>query len=240
VEAAESLPSVSQIYLFLGKCFSYPKEEFYTLVEEERTGEELRVLVKGLPFDVNFRGIPSPSLPQEEFESEYLSSFDLALAGPSLPCPLYESAYREEETSSRDITEELLRFYDHFNVKLSDKEKDYPDHLAVELEFMGFLAKKEADAVEQGRDPAAYRRAQLDFLERHLDRWVHRLAERVQERVREPFYRGVSSFLGEFLMCHLLYLREKAAAQESPGEPLPAIGPAALPRAMRTPSGGGP
>ena len=218
MKAAESLPSVSQVYLLLGKCFSYPEEEFYRLMADERAGEELRVMMEGLPFNVNFRGIPSPSLPQEEFESEYLSSFDLALAGPSLPCPLYESAYREEETSSRDITEELLRFYDHFNVKLSDKEKDYPDHLAVELEFMGLLAKKEADAVEQGKDPAAYRRAQLDFLERHLAKWVPRLHQRIQKKVREPFYRGASIFLGEFLKSHPSYLRSCGTLQGRAGK----------------------
>lgn len=215
--AADSLPSVSQVYLFLGKCFSYPKEELYTLVQEERTGEELRVLVKGLPFDVDFQGIPPPGLPQEELESQYINSFDLGF-GPALPCPLYESAYGEEDTSSRDITEDLLRFYDHFHVKLSDKEKDYPDHLAVELEFMAFLAKKEADAIGQGKDPAPYLRAQLDFLQRHLAKWVHRLHQRIQKKVREPFYRGASIFLGEFLKSHLSYLRSSVTLQGRAGK----------------------
>ncbi|MBI4734568.1 MAG: molecular chaperone TorD family protein, partial [candidate division NC10 bacterium] len=137
----------------------------------------------------------------------------------SLPFPLYESAYREEETSSRDITEELLRFYDHFQVKLSDKEKDYPDHLVVELEFMAFLAKKEADAMGQGKDPAPYRRAPLDSLDSHLDKWVHRLDERLQERIREPFYQGASSFLREFLMNHLSYLH-KGATRVIPSTPM--------------------
>lgn len=219
MEAAKSLPSVSQVYLFLGRCFAYPREEFYWLMQDARAGDQLRVLVKGLPFDVDFKGIPPPSLPQEEFESQYINSFDLGF-GPALPCPLYESAYGEE-ISSRDITEDLLRFYDHFQVKLSDQEKDYPDHLAVELEFMGFLTKKEADAMEQGKDPAPYRRAQLDFLERHLDKWVHKLDERVQERVREPFYRGASAFLREFVTNHLSYVRKNVDAAEPRPPPLP-------------------
>src|SRR3990172_641416 len=131
MERSGSLPSVSEVYLFLGKCFSYPSEEFYELIKDEVTGEQLGATVEGLPFRVNVRGMPRPTLPRGELESEYISSFDV---GPTLPCPLYESAYRED-TSSRDVTEELLRFYDHFLVKLSDKEKDYPDHLVAELEF---------------------------------------------------------------------------------------------------------
>jgi DMSO reductase family type II enzyme chaperone len=206
MEAAQPLQSVSQVYLFLGRCFSYPDEEFYALMKDGHTGEQLRGMVERLPFDVSFKGIPSSSLPQEEFESEYINSFDIGF-GPSLPCPLYESAYRED-TSSRDITEELLRFYEHFDVKLSDKGKDYPDHLVVELEFMAYLAKKEAEALERGRDPAPYRLAQRDFLERHLDTWVGRLDERIQMKVREPFYQWASSFLREFLMHHRSYLHE--------------------------------
>ncbi len=215
MEAAQPLPSVSQVYLFLGRCFSYPDEEFYTLMKDGRTGEQLRAMVEGLPFNVNFKGIPSPSLPQGEFESEYINSFDIGF-GLSLPSPLYESAYRED-TSSRDITEELLRFYEHFNVKLSDKEKDYPDHLVVELEFMAFLAKKEADGAQRGNDPRPYRRAQADFLERHLDKWIRKLDEKIQKTIEEPFYQGASSFLGEFLLNHLSYLRKNVGHQAAGG-----------------------
>ena len=206
MEAADSLPSVSQVYLFLGKCFSYPTQEFYQLTQDEGTGEEVRAMVEALPFDVNFKGIPSPSLPQEEFESEYIKSFDIAF-GPSHPCPLHESDYRDD-VSSTEITEELLRFYEHFQVKLSDKERDYPDHLVVELEFVAYLAKKEADAGKRGNNPAPYRRAQVDFLERHLDKWVPKLDEKIQKRIKQPFYQGASSFLREFLSSHLSYLRK--------------------------------
>ena len=211
MEAADSLPSVSQLYLFLGKCFSYPTQEFYTLMKDGRTGEQLRAMVEGLAFAVKFRGILAPSLPQEELESEYISSFDIAF-GPSLPCSLYESGHRED-VSSTDITEELLRFYEHFQVKLGDKERDYPDHLVVELEFMAYLAKKEGDALKRENDPAPYRFAQADFLERHLEKWVSRLDERIQKRIKEPFYRGASAFLREFLSNHLPYLRKSVGHQ---------------------------
>jgi len=209
MEAADSLPSVSQLYLLLGKCFSYPTQEFYQLTQDEGTGEQVRTMVEALPFAVKFKGISTPSLPQEDFESEYISAFDLAF-GPSHPCPLHESDHRDD-VSSTEITEELLRFYEHFQVKLSDKERDYPDHLVVELEFMAYLAKKEADAGKRGNDPAPYRRAQVDFLERHLDKWVPKLDEKIQKRIKQPFYQGASSFLREFLSSHLSYLRRNVS-----------------------------
>src|SRR3972149_5644288 len=124
MEPVESSPSVSLVYLFLARCFSYPQEDFYNLIKDEHTEEQLKVIMEALPFNVDFRGIPSARLSQEKFESEYINSFDIT---PS--CPLYESVYTGQDTSSRDIIEELFRFYDYFNVKLSDKERDYPDHL---------------------------------------------------------------------------------------------------------------
>lgn len=196
---------ISRLYLLLGRCFSYPEEGFSETMKDKRMEDEIKGLVRGLPFEMNFEGIPSPSLPQEEFESNYINSFDIAGARP-----LYESSYTayREDLSSRDIYEDIFRFYEHFDIKLSKKEKDYPDHLVAELEFMAFLAKKEANALELGKDANPYRRAQLDFLERHLNKWVHKLDERIQKRIKVPFYKGASTFMVEFLRKHLLYLRE--------------------------------
>lgn len=200
-----SISSISRLYLFLGRCFSYPEEGFCEAMKDERLNDEIRALVEELPFEVKFRGIPAPSLPQDELESEYISSFDLGFS-PSLPCPLYESDYRSGELSRVEILEELLRFHEHFDIQLSDREKDYPDHLVAELEFMAFLAKKEADAIGGGKAPDPYRLAQRDFLERHLNRWVYQLHERVQKRLKEPFYQGASPFMVEFLSHHQSYL----------------------------------
>ncbi len=199
--------SIPQTYLFLSKCFSYPEEGFSETMRDKRMEEEIKDLVEGLPFEVNFRGIPFPSSQDEiaDIESEYINTFDLG-GGKTL----YESAYtgHRDDMCSRDIYEDLLRFYEHFDIKLSDKEKDYPDNLVVELEFMAFLAKKEADALEFGKDANPYRLAQRDFLERHLNKWVDKLNERIQKRGKEPFYMGASAFMVEFLRNHQLHLRE--------------------------------
>ncbi len=195
--------SISQIYLFLGRCFSYPKNEFYEAMKDIRVREEVWALLGGAPFKLKFNNcIPSPPLLQEEFETGYISTFDI---NPSRP--LYETAYSREDMCARDIYEDLLRFYDYFDIKLSEQEKDYPDHLTVELEFMAFLSKKEGDATGPGVSPDPYRLAQLDFIERHLDKWVYKLDEKIQTKVKDPFYKGVSAFTKGFIKEHHLYLQ---------------------------------
>lgn len=193
---------ISRLYLLLGRCFSYPEEGFAGSIQDKRMEDEIKDLVKGLPFEMNFMGIPSTS--QDEIESEYINNFDMG-GGRTL----YESAYtgHRDDMCARDIYTDLLRFYEHFDIKLADKEKDYPDNLAVELEFMAYLAKKERDAIAHGKDPVPYSLAQHDFLERHLNKWVHKLDERIQKRGKEPFYMGASAFLSEFIKKHLSYIR---------------------------------
>lgn len=203
ISSATQIKPISQSYLFLGYCFSYPTEEFYKTVGRKEWADEWSVLIASLPFKVDIKGIPSPTLQQDEFESEYINNFDIT---PS--CPLYESSYPRKEMSSRDIYEDLFRFYEHFNVRLNEKEKDYPDNLVAELEFMSFLVKKEYDVLELGKNPEPYRRAQLDFLKRHLNQWVTKLDERILKSLKEPFYIGASAFMVKFLRNHQLCLQE--------------------------------
>ncbi len=206
----EPLHPTSWVYLLFGRCFSYPAVDFREALKDEAVGHAMKGALETLPFEVSFKGIPSPRLPQDELEAEYINAFDL-----TPPCPLYESDHRSDELSRRDILEELLRYYEHFDIKLSDSGKDYPDHVVVELEFMAFLTQKEARALERGRDPDPYRRAQFDFLDRHLNRWVHLLDERIRQHVKEPFYEAMSSFMGEFVRKHLSYLEASMAAHAS-------------------------
>jgi DMSO reductase family type II enzyme chaperone len=200
---------VSSVYLFLARCFSYPTEESYKAMKG--LDVEISNLVEGLPFEVDFNGIPAPSLSQEEIENEYINAFDL------MPlCPPYESSYREDV--HRDIYEELFRFFDHFAIRLNDRAKDFPDHLVVELEFMSYLAQQQAQAEEVKKDTLPFLKAQRDFLERHLALWIPRLNERIHEYVREPFYRGVSASMTEFLQGHLEYLRKICSSERTQEE----------------------
>ena len=74
----------------------------------------------------------------------------------------------------------ISAFYRHFGLQASQADEgraDEPDHLASMLEFMAVLAHLEARALRRNRDPAAYRRAQRDFLRRYLGPLLHAVAD---------------------------------------------------------------
>ncbi len=104
--------------------------------------------------------IPAPS---KNAKTEFLEAFEPAVSKTA--CALYQSAHSSREQTS--LYEELIRWYDHFGLQRKAKA-ELPDHISVELEFMHFLSYREHLA---GDDPVAVntlRRAQKEFLEKHL------------------------------------------------------------------------
>lgn len=65
----------------------------------------------------------------------------------------------------------IQAFYQHFDLRAATGDEgrhEEPDHVATMLEFMAVLHHLEAQALDHGADPAPYRRAQRDFLQRYL------------------------------------------------------------------------
>lgn len=101
----------------------------------------------------------------------WLAAFDTAVSRSA--CSLHEAAYAGGERSA--LLEELVRFYAHFGL-VREECAELPDHLAVELEFMVFLNRLEERCAQRQEDVAGVRRAQRDFLSRHLARLARGIA----------------------------------------------------------------
>jgi DMSO reductase family type II enzyme chaperone len=99
--------------------------------------------------------------------ADYQEAFDPAVSKQA--CSLWERTHTEENESS--LFEELTRFYEFFGLG-RDQGAETPDHISVELEFMHFLTHLESKAAGRTEDLLSVRRAQRDYLRRHLSRVV--------------------------------------------------------------------
>lgn len=205
IREAEDWAPVAQAYLFFARSLSYPKREFYELLASEETQAWLRDLLSDLPFTVTIDGDLRFASPWEEIEPEYIDNFDIVPL-----CPLYEGLTRTDQTR-QEVLIELLRLYEHFGVELREEQRDFPDHLCVEIEFMAYLAQAESQATESWRQLQALRLAQRDFLERHLLVWVPILNQKVASSTGEPFYVKAVKGLDDFLRKHHEYLQGTVA-----------------------------
>ncbi|MEQ8654453.1 MAG: molecular chaperone TorD family protein [Kiloniellales bacterium] len=79
----------------------------------------------------------------------------------------------------------VTAFYRHFGLQAATQDEghhDEPDHLASMLEFLAVLSHLEARALARDQDASPYRRAQRDFLRRHLLGLLQAIRERLREQ----------------------------------------------------------
>ena len=78
---------------------------------------------------------------------------------------------------------------------------ELPDHVGVELEFMGYLCGQALDALRAGDQArlGEYRRLEQHFFREHVEAWVRLLAERLASQAQTSLYRFLGNFLNLFL-----------------------------------------
>lgn len=130
----------------------------------------------------------------DDLAIEYTRLFDAGASGP--PCPLYGGLYDGDRMAKM---EEAVRFYNHFGLRLSEAQRELPDHITTELEFMHYLAYREAEALQAGVDPGPYQRAQRDFIARNLGAWVPKLCERLDHAGAAGYFVTLLGLLADLL-----------------------------------------
>ena len=138
---------------------------------------------------------------EEQRQLDYVASFDCSVYQSA--CSLHEAAYASE--GQEVLFEELTRFYEYFGLE-RDRAADLPDHLTVELEFMHFLSFLEAGNTADDNAMVSLRRAQRDFLNRHLQKLVLNIAENYPGN--SLHYKSLLDELLAFINAEYSYLNE--------------------------------
>jgi len=193
----------SRFYAHLSKALSFPTPEFHREVIDGRWLAATADLIRALPARVaaGASGAWRGPADYDEFQSQYIRLFEVGARG-SAACPLFSGQYGRDRLHAM---EELVRFYNFFGLRIS--QGVMPDHVTVEMEFMHFLAFKEAEARDAGGDVESYMRAERDFLQRQLANWWPLLAAAVKLQRPLPFYRSLVALTGRFFDSERTYLQ---------------------------------
>jgi DMSO reductase family type II enzyme chaperone len=103
------------------------------------------------------------------------------------------------------VMEATVRFYNYFQLKLSSTQRELPDHITTELEFLHYLTFRETEARQSGADPSSLLRAERDFLTRHLCKWVPRMQARLAKQETDPFFPALVHFAASFFEADRAY-----------------------------------
>lgn len=190
-------------YALLASAVRHPTEEFHDLIASGELEAQLASLLARTTLDIDPPAIDS-NVEYEDLAaryndvfvigySEYENPMDGTLNSTEPPVPLYESAYRTD-VSWNDVNLDLARAYDYYGLGVDESRREHHDHLALQLEFAGYLARREA-AVD-GIDAAS---ARLDLLDRHLSVLVEGVHGRLAEEAGTGCYETMIGFLHEFV-----------------------------------------
>ncbi len=188
----------SRTYALFNEALAYPDDEFRESLAQGGLVVPLRESLDTLCPEIESTDSRWQALRDvgttDDLAVEHTRLFDVGASGP--PCPLYGGLYGGDRMKKM---EEAVRFYNHFGLTLSEEQRELPDHVSTQLEFMHYLAYREAEALHAGVDPGSYRRAQRDFVGRHLGAWIPKLCQRLEREEASPYVRTLVSFLAEFL-----------------------------------------
>jgi TorA maturation chaperone TorD len=115
-----------------------------------------------------------------ELEAEYTRLF----IGPGPHIALQESVQRGEGRYWGEFTCLVAQWYTRCGYQVDPAWKDFPDHLAVELEFASFLFENEAVEAQQA------------FLREHPLCWMPGVVDQITELAHWGFYRAFAGLLG--------------------------------------------
>lgn len=119
-----------------------------------------------------------------------------------LIAPPYGSIYIDDsKTVMGDSTPRVAAFYHSCGLRLADNFHELPDHFAVELEFMSFLAFKQREAEVSGNKDEVTRIVSLqrEFLDRFLMPWLTPFTSAIISDGEAPFYQAIAHCTAAFV-----------------------------------------
>jgi TorA maturation chaperone TorD len=138
----------------------------------------------------------------------YTSLFILGKESESV----YESVHRSpEKLLKQESWSDVKAFYLQNGFCRTDKMNIVEDHISIELQFMGLLSGKAADACER-EDFKTCREilaVQLRFYEEHISKWIPGLCTNIAEhkdKVGFAFYSAYAFLLKGFIAEDMLFL----------------------------------
>jgi len=114
------------------------------------------------------------------------------------PPPPYESVYREGGQVMGLSAQQVRQAFGEVGYTLPPGGEP-PDHVGIELDFMGHLCHREASA--EAAEAATYQERGRQFLREHLLPWVPRWCHQVAQQAHPGLYRGLAELTTAFLQA---------------------------------------
>jgi TorA maturation chaperone TorD len=176
----------------LAACYYSPTAAFV----EENCCDSLATLLAEMAPEAAGYAVEAANLIKNNSLEELAVEHARLFMGPfQLVAPPYGSIYLDDaKTVMGESTARVLAFYRANGLQLADDFHELPDHIAVELEFLSYLANRQREAEDAGNQREVERLAgvQQEFLTSYLLPWLEPFTSAIIEDGESPFYQAVA------------------------------------------------
>lgn len=155
---------------------------------------EIVPLISDIPELAETLGENGNSINWEEMAADHYQLFGMNVYP-------YESCFLEPERNpGADVSRSVLEFYSQSGFQSSNEES--PDHIAVELELLGFLTNTERNYLLEGNfeEVEKIRAVQVEFIDRHLVYWLPQFVFAVSRQNIHPLYNQTAELMLDVIL----------------------------------------
>ncbi|NNN22382.1 MAG: hypothetical protein HKL80_10330 [Acidimicrobiales bacterium] len=190
----------SAVYMVLGSFFAPPGDSHFDKAVNDHWEKEMTEAASLLPFEFD---TGHPTIDEATSKEAYIGEYDRLFSSGDRLNLLVASQYSSDP---ENLMAQVKRDYEYFGLGGSESSERPIDHLASECDFLQYLCFKEA-ASPSPRLAGSYRRAQRDFLERHLISWVPDIVAKVTPLNPIKPYDWALSRLNDFIQADYAYIK---------------------------------
>jgi len=193
---ARTAMEASGLYGFLAAIFR--KEISPELLDQIRDSE-FRTALQDLSPDLGWEFLDGS---REQILGELAVEYTSLFLGPGGHISPHESVYSDNDSTLwGEETVAVKSYIEATGLEYKDSYTGLPDHISVELEYMGEIARHEVEAWESGdREKVENSLAFADeFMSKHIATWVPKFCTKVADSASLPFYRELAKLTGEFV-----------------------------------------
>ena len=185
---------------FAGLCLKPPSESFVAMIRDRSILTELKIEKNSKGY-AEMRDFVNEAAGMQDLQNELEAEHTALFTLPSGVMP-HEGVFLDKEMRlGGKVTVSVRQFYEKAGAEILNGCIEMPDHLGIELEFMAFMSRMEAE-LRMKKDPSALQRCielQAGFLEEHLLKWAYQCCEKILEKTSCGYYRAVAYLLMDFL-----------------------------------------
>ena len=194
------------VYRLLAACYYPPSKG---LIEESCCATLAALLEPVAPDAAKYANDAAVAGSNSSLDSLAVEHARLFIGPFQLVAPPYGSIYLDDaKTVMGDSTARVAAFYLACGLHLVDDFHELPDHFAVELEFMSYLAFKQREAEVAGdkEEVARILCLQREFLDRFLMPWLEPFIRAIITDGEAPFYQAIAQCTATFIAADYVAL----------------------------------